>query len=247
MSQSDIAQMIHFGSYIPYFPLAFLRIQEINSQTWRHNLAMALFCPVDSKRKELFVAKVHHRIKFIHQTRLEPTLRILTDFGIGIPAMTPITTKVIKLTDRRTTHLHPRLLALHTTVYRLNDTGNKLSPLLTTHLDIPSLRIADIIEMDAIHIIITGYFATNLRKIVRRSIIFRIHISIRSDFPDQPRKPTAKRLTPQGIPLTHRNSNYPCMTFHTPFVTLLYRKLQRIITRTFSRKTRQATIPRLIS
>ena len=101
--------------------------------------------------------------------------------------------------------------------------------------------------MDAIHIIITGYFATNLRKIVRRSIIFRIHISIRSDFPNQPREPTTQRLTPQGIPLAYRNCNYPCMTFHTPFVTLLYRKLQSIITRTFSRKTRQTTIPRLIS
>ena len=100
ISHSEVSDMIHFCRHVIDVPLSFFRIEKVDAQSWNHNLAMALFLPVDGKRIEVFVLEIHHREELVHQTALEPALCILADLRVCIPAKTSVSAQVIILSYR---------------------------------------------------------------------------------------------------------------------------------------------------
>ena len=123
---------------------------------------MALLLPVDSKRIEVFVFEIHHREEFVHQTIAHPALCILTDLGIGIPAVAAISGQVVKLAYRRAAQLNPWFLALHGIMNLLHDMGDVSSSLLAAHLEVPGLRVSDVVEVDAVDIVFVCNLAADL-------------------------------------------------------------------------------------
>ena len=85
------------------------------------------------------------------------------------------------LADGRARHLHPWLLLLHCVVDGTRYAGDVLAPLLSAHLDLPLLRIADIVEMDAVDVVLVGDLATDVGQIGGRQRVLGVHKGLVAD------------------------------------------------------------------
>ena len=127
-----------------------------------------------------------------------------------------------------------------------DDIGYILSALIATHLQFPRLRVADIVEVDAIHIVAACYFGAEARQVVARLRHLGIHIALVANLTDEVGKALADLLTAIGVPLANGDGDNPGMTLHAALVALVDAELQGIVAGRLSGCACDTNIPRLI-
>ena len=115
----------------------------------------------------------------------------------------------------------------------------------TRHLQLPGFGVADVIQMDAIYIVIAGNFGTELGQIIARLWLFGIHISLVANLTNQRWVFLSELLTACTVPFSNGDGHNPSVALHTATMTLVNAELQRVVTRRFSRMTGNTTVPRL--
>ena len=107
-------------------------------------------------------------------------------------------------------------------------------------------RIANIIEVNAINVILTDKFSAQIRKIIGRARHTRVHYILIVRPPTEFRMLTYYRFSPQSlqyIQFTDRKSYHPRVQFHSSAVTFLNRKSQRVVSGASSGRSREDAVP----
>ena len=184
MAQSDLAQHIELARHHRQCPLALSRVEEVDAQSRCHNTPMTLFFPVDGERIEIVALKIHHGKESIHQVVAHPCLCILADGGAGVPTTGAVSAQVVILADRRARQFDPWFLAFDSHSYLPHDIGD-ISDTFGTALALaqlrPCLRVAYIVEVDAVDIVPADNLATHRGQIVARLRLLRIHVTLVAD------------------------------------------------------------------
>ena len=108
-------------------------------------------------------------------------------------------------------------------------------------------RIANIIEVNAVDVILTDKFSAQIRKIIGRARHTRVHYILIVRPPTEFRMLTYYRFSPQSlqyIQFTDRKSYHPRVQFHSSAVTFLNRKSQRVVSGASSGRSREDAVPR---
>lgn len=245
-AKTEVAQHTHLAGDHLEGPVFLTRMEHVDSKAWGHDASIAMLLPVDCKRIEVVALEIHHGEEGIHESAAQPSLGILTHGGVGIPTRTAITAQIVELTDGRAREHDPGLDGFHGPVDLADDIGDILSALIATHLQFPRLRVADIVEMDAIHIVAACYFGAEARQIVARLRHLGIHIALVANLTDEVGKALADLLAAIGVPLANGDGDNPGMALHTALVALVDAELQGIVARRLSRCACDTNIPRLI-
>ena len=95
-----LAQHVHLATDDIEVPVLFSRMKHIDGQSRSHLTSITVLLPIDDEGIEVIALEVHHGEEGIHQTIAQPTLCVLTDGGVGIPAETLVTAQVVVLADR---------------------------------------------------------------------------------------------------------------------------------------------------
>ena len=193
----------------------------------------------------MVVAEVHHGEEGIHHARTQPFLSILADHRSGIPPTRRITAQVVGFADGRATHHHPGLQSLHPLADSRCDGGDVASALLARHLYLPRFRIADVVEMDAVDIVVAHDFLADVGEIRARLHVLRVHVAIGANLLDESRIALAKLRATGRRPFAHGNRHHPRMQLHAALVALVDGELQRIVARTLPGIAAQTAVPRL--
>ena len=119
------------------------------------------------------------------------------------------------------------------------------SALTTAHLQFPSLRIADIIEVDTVDVITACDLLAHPGDIVARLGILRIHIAFVTDLLDKVRQLLTDLLATVAVPFPYGNGDHPGVTLHTALMTFVDAELQRIVAWRLSACARHTDIPGL--
>ena len=138
------------------------------------------------------------------------------------------------LTDWRARHLHPRFDSLHLVMNSTHNGCDIATTLvgciaITVRRAWPSVRIADIIEVDTIDIILPHNLSTDTRQVRSDRRVGRVEIRTRSVVSDSEAL-LFQRPAAQWVFCTYGNRCYPSMEFHTTFVTFRHGKGKRVIT-----------------
>ena len=112
------------------------------------------------------------------------------------------------------------------------------------HPTTPRLRIADIVQMDAVDVVARGDFFTDVGDIVGRAIRLRVHVALLADALHQRRIPPAHRPAPNGVPLAYGYGHHPGVQLHSSAVALVNGILQGIPAWCLARHPRQTALPR---
>ena len=246
MSKVVLAQYLHLACDGFERPVAFARIEEIDAQARCDNLAVAMLRPVDGEGEELVALEIHHREKLVHQTRAKPPLGVLADGGVGVPSVRAEAGEVVELTDGRTTHLHPRFQSFHTFLDGRYDVGDVLPTLRARDLDFPRLGIADVVEVNAVDVVVSGDFLADVGKISGRLLHLGVHESVLSNLANHVRIAFPQLGATRRVPFAHRDGNHPRMKFHSASMAFVDGKLKGVIARTHTRLPTQAAVPRFV-
>ena len=227
------------------WPVPFTSVKHVGGHAWSHNPTIGTLFPVDGKRIEVVVTEVHHREKRIHHTRTKPLLGVLAYRRAGIPSARRIATQVLGLANGRTTHHYPWLQTLHSLADGCCYGRNVSAPLLPGNLQLPRFRVADIVQMDSIHIVATDDFLADISQIGSCLYALRIHIAVRSYLLDQLRIALAQCHAASRRPFAHGNRHHPRMKLHASLMALVDGKLKGIVAWTLAGIAAQTAIPRL--
>ena len=178
MTETLFATDVHLALHHVERPVSLAGVEHVGSEAGHHDAAIGELFPVDGKGEEIVALKIHHREEGVHETFAKPALCILADGGVGIPATRTVAGEVVVLADGRAGEHHPGLLGLHGLMDLADDARDELSSLRTADLEFPGLRIADIIEVDAIDIVTARDLAAELCQIVARLALLGIHIAL---------------------------------------------------------------------
>ena len=135
--------------------------------------------PVGGKGIEVIALEIHHGTEHVHDALAQPSLCILVYGGQCSPSLGRVSGYILIFPHRRTAHAYPWLDGLYSLVGFLGYGGNVLaSPFALGHpLPVFSvggsigerlgvLGIADIIKMDAIHVIVFCYLLTDVGNVM---------------------------------------------------------------------------------
>ena len=218
-------------------------MEHVDGEAWGHDTTITVLTPIDGKGIEVITLEIHHREEGVHQSIAQPTLRILAHGGVGIPTRTLVAGEVVELTDGRAGEHDPGLDGFDGAVDLTHDVGDILAALIATHLELPRLWIADIVEMDAVDIITAGNFGTETGQIIACLRALWVHITFVANLLNQVGESLADLFAAIGIPLAHGDGNNPRMALHAALVTLVDTKLQRVVAWRLSRSSRDTDIP----
>lgn len=115
---------------------------------------IASFCPVDGKRIEIVIFIIEHGKELVHQPVAEPCLRILTNGVVAVPIARGVAGEVIELAERRAGQFHLWLDGLHGVVDATDNVSDIPSAVVFPQFLFPIFRVADIVEMNAIEVIV---------------------------------------------------------------------------------------------
>ena len=191
----------------------------------------------------MLVAEVHHREECVHQSLAQPSLCILAYLGVGIPSVAGVAGQVVVLAHGRAAHLYPWLQALHGMAYLPGYAGDVVSALLAAHLQVPVFGVSDVVEMDAVDVVSSGYLAAYLCQIVARAAVFGVHISVGSYLSDELRELAAQVPASQCIPFAHGYGYHPGVEFHASLVAFVDGKLQGVVAWRFAGESGEASVP----
>ena len=220
---------------------------EIDSQSGDDGLAVGLFLPVDGEREESVVLEIHHGEQHVHQSLLQPSLRVLADTAVRVPAMAPVSGQVVGLADGRAAHLDPWLSGFHLVVDGLHYLRDVSAALLEWHLDVPSLGVSYVVEVNAVDVVTLRDLLTELRQIVARLLPFGIHVALGPDSDGQLRLSRTQLPATVGVPLAHRHGDDPGMKLHAASVALLDGEGQGVVARGTAWSSAETAVPRLVA
>ena len=216
-------------------PVTLTGRHEIDAQSGNNHLAAALFFPVDGEGKKVVVFEVQHGVELIHQSRFEPSLRILAHLGVGVPSPTGISGQIIVLANGRTTHLHPGLEPLHFGVNGFHDAGDVAAAFRSVDAKGPVFGIADVVEMNAVNVVVAGYFFADGGEIISCLRLFGVHIAICANPSNQCRQLSPHGFAAQPVPFSQWYGYYPGVQLHAAAVAFVNGKCQSVVPWTFSR------------
>lgn len=84
--QFDIADEIKLPDYLVQFPVLFVRMEEIDSQTGYDPSVILVFQSVEGERIEIVSLEIHHRKQGVMNAFFQPSLCILADNGVCVPS-----------------------------------------------------------------------------------------------------------------------------------------------------------------
>lgn len=119
------------------------------------------------------------------------------------------------------------------------------SALTAAHLQFPSLRVADIVEVDTVDVITAGDLLTHSGDIVACLGILRVHIAFVTDLLDKLRQLLTDLLATVAVPFTYGDGDHPGVTLHTAFMAFVDAELQRIVAWRLSACACHADVPGL--
>ena len=117
------------------------------------------------------------------------------------------------------------------------------SALTAAHLQFPSLRVADIVEVDTVDVIAAGDLLTHSGDIVACLGILRVHIAFVTDLLDKLRQLLTDLLATVAVPFTYGDGDHPGVTLHTAFMAFVDAELQRIVAWRQSACARHTDVP----
>ena len=126
-----------------------------------------------------------------------------------------------------------------------DDAGDVAPSLLTGVLELPRLRIADIVEVDAVDVVAVCHLTADACDIVARLRQFGIHIVFLADLDDALGVILAELLTTVVVGFADGDGDNPGVTLHATLVTLVDAELQRVIAGRHARSVRETWFPRL--
>ena len=222
-------------------------MEHVDGEAWGHDTTITVLAPIDGKGIKVVALEIHHREEGVHQAIAQPTLRILAHRGVGIPTRTLITGEVVELTDGRAGKHDPGFDGFDGAVDLSHDVGDILAALIATHLEFPRLRIADIVEMDAVDIVTASNFGTETGQIIACLRTLWVHIPLIAYLLNQVGESLTDLFTAIGIPFAHGDGDNPRMALHTALVTLVDTELQRVVARRLSGSSSDTDIPWFLS
>ena len=207
---------------------------------------MAVLLPVDGEGIEVVAAEVEHREELVHDALAQPALGVLAHGVVGVPATAVVAAQIVKLAQGRATHLHPGLLLFHRRVDAAHYLRDVVAALALAHRLLPVLWIADVVEVDTVHIVAAHYLAAYLGDVVARAGFLGVHESLVAYLAHQGGVALVELGAAGGLPLAHRNGHYPGVQLHAAAVALLDGKLQRVVAGVLAGLAGQAGVPGLI-
>jgi len=106
----------------------------------------------------------------------------------------------------------------------------------------PCLRVAYVVEVDAVNVVAARHFGTDVRQIVARFRILGIHVTLLADGSGQLRMLALELLEAWLVCLANGNGDNPRMTLHAPLVALVDNELQGVVAGIIAVSTRQAKV-----
>ena len=157
-------------------PVLLLRVQEIDAEAGSHLAPCGLLLPVGSEGIEVVAVEVHHREEDVVDAGAQPPYSILVHGIAGVPTARAVARQVGIFAHRRAADLDPRLggvrLVVDTPYYARDVVASPLCLRLSAYgitligLGVGKRRcvlgITDVIEMDAIDIIVLHYLLADL-------------------------------------------------------------------------------------
>ena len=89
----------------------------------------------------------------------------------------------------------------------------------------PRLRIADVVEVDAVNVVAAGNLLADVGQIVGRHGRFRGHVALLTNALDERRIATSQLLAAVSVPLADGQRDDPCVELHATAVALVDGKL----------------------
>ena len=137
------------------------------------------------------------------------------------------------LTDWWARHLHPWLHSLHLIMDSTHNGCDIATTLIgrvatTIRRAWPSVRIADIIEVDTVDIILPYNLSTDRGKVRCNTGIGWVEIRTRWEVSNS-KTLLHQSSTTQRALCTHRNRRYPCVNLHATLVTFLHGKAEWVV------------------
>ena len=209
----------------------------------------------------MIAPEVHHREQHVLYSFTQPTLCILMYGRVGIPVIGRIAAQVAELAHGRGADLDPGLGCFHGPVHRPYTTGHVAAAPVCLVLPLAVFavrggvvefrrvfRITDIVEMDAVHVVVRCYFTAEGSQIVGGSRLPWVEIPAVSvayaKFGMGFQYGTFSHACGSGC-LETRYGYKPRMQLHPSFVAFPDGKGQGVVSRRTSRGAGQAAIPRL--
>ena len=109
----------------------------------------------------------------------------------------------------------------------------------------PCLRIADVVEVNAVDVVFAGHLGTDVGNIVASGGILGIHETFLSDTAYQLRVLAFELLEARLAGLANRNGYHPGVTLHSPLVALVDDELQGVVAGIAAVGSRETHIERL--
>ena len=130
-------------------------------------------------------------------------------------------------------------------MYLAHDGCDIPSAFTAAHLQLPCLRIADIVEVDTVDIVTAGDLLTHPGDIVARLRILRVHIAFVTDLLDKSRQLLTELLATVAVPFANGDGDHPGVTLHTALMAFVDAELQRIVAWRLSACACHADVPGL--
>ena len=163
--------------------------------------------------------------------------------------MAAIAREVAIFSQRRGAHLHPRLARLHGLVDGAHDAVDVGAAVVgrvavSARGAWPSVGIADIVEVDAVDVILLRQFGTDGGQIGRHALVGGVEIARAIQF-SEAQSLGAQTAAAERGPRSAGDRGEPGVDLHAPLVTLLDGEAQRVVARGASLLSREAAVPRL--
>ena len=208
----------------------------------------------------MIAPEVHHREQHVLYSFTQPALCILMHGRVGIPVIGRIAAQVAEFAHGRRADLDPRFGSFHGPIHRPYTAGHVVATPVGLVLPLAVFavrarivefrrvfRITDIVEMDAVYVIVRSYFTAEGSQIVGGLRLPRVEIPTVSmayaKFGMGFQYGTVSHTCGSGY-LETRYGYKPRMQFHPSFVAFPDGKGQGVISRRTSRSAGQAAVPR---
>ena len=99
-AEAFLTEDVHLTADDAEVPVALGGMEHIDGESGSDDLTVGMFLPVGHEGIELVALEVHHREELVHQSFAQPALGILTDGGIGVPAIAAVTAQVVEFAYR---------------------------------------------------------------------------------------------------------------------------------------------------
>ena len=126
-----------------------------------------------------------------------------------------------------------------------DDAGDVAPSLLTGVLELPRLRVADIVEVDAVDVITARHLTADACDVVARLRQFWVHIVFLTDLDDAVGVFLAELLTAVVVGFADGDGDDPGVTLHAALVALVDAKLQGIVAGRHARSVGKDGLPGL--